>query len=189
MTKTSASLSPTPSPAQIERLAILAEEIGEAIDVVFESMLAGLSHNRTTDNILENLNQEIGDVHAALTLLEQSGDIAPDSRPTGIGVHREDHAERRLPWLGHSLAQMLKIVGKSLRFGLDNRYPDVADAPTNREALADLDAAFRQTAKLLHTEPGALLSGPLIAEAEAAKLVKLRRYTRHQDFSIGKASS
>lgn len=67
------------TPAQIERLAVLSEELGESIQEVGKILRHGyLTHNpydsdKTTNKV--NLEKEIGDILAILSLMDSSNDI------------------------------------------------------------------------------------------------------------------
>ncbi len=70
------------TPAETERLAILAEEMGEAVQVIGKILRHGYeSRNPLNPESLTNreyLELEMGDVLAALFLMEESNDIDSD---------------------------------------------------------------------------------------------------------------
>lgn len=71
------------SPAQSERLALLAEEMGEAIQVIGKILRHGydsrnpLKHDAVTNRWL--LEGELGHVLAAMCLLQESGDLSTEA--------------------------------------------------------------------------------------------------------------
>lgn len=81
------------TPAEAERLAILAEECAEVVQACMKVLRFGYgSHENRAD-----LTREVGDVTAAIRLLTDAGDL---------GVHAVKFAaqaklERMRPWLQH----------------------------------------------------------------------------------------
>lgn len=71
---------PNLTPAQIERLALLAEELGECQHIIGKILRHGLnSTNPTTSDGMTNrdmLERELGDVKAAVHLLVENSDIS-----------------------------------------------------------------------------------------------------------------
>lgn len=66
------------SPAEVERLALAAEEMGEAIQVICKILRHGL-HNTHPESGVKNqalLEMELGDVLYAIDLLRLSGDVS-----------------------------------------------------------------------------------------------------------------
>ena len=66
------------SPAEIERLAILMEEAGEVVQAVGKILRHGYEsrHPVTQSNNRDELQKEIGDLRAAVTMMHNAGDIA-----------------------------------------------------------------------------------------------------------------
>ena len=87
------------SPAQIERLALTAEEMGEAIQVICKILRHGL-HNTHPGSGLGNqtlLEMELGDVLYAIDLLQLSGDVTA----TGVASGKEAKRIRVQQYLYH----------------------------------------------------------------------------------------
>lgn len=93
------------TPAEAERLALLAEECGEVIQAVGKI----LRHGYESRNPLiaegptnrESLERELGDVHAAIILLRNSGDVSGEEiiarcekkqASVGFYMHHQDAA-------------------------------------------------------------------------------------------------
>lgn len=89
------------TPAETERLAILAEEMGEALQVIGKILRHGYeSHNPLNPESLTNreyLELEIGDVQAALILMESAGDVDSDD----IISHMAVKGVKIKKWLHH----------------------------------------------------------------------------------------
>lgn len=68
------------SPAEAERLALLAEEMGEAIQAVGKILRHGYesTHPDGGPTNRESLEWELGDIAAAVTLMCRAGDIESD---------------------------------------------------------------------------------------------------------------
>lgn len=86
-------------PAQLERLALLLEELGEAQQAVGKVLRHGYESSRpggvtTNRNALE---RELGDVLAALELLEVSGDL----RSSAVNGSTRSKLERVRKWMHH----------------------------------------------------------------------------------------
>lgn len=83
------------TPAQAERLAILAEECGEVIQVVGKILRHGYdSHHpiRNVDNI-SMLEQELGDLGAAVFMLAEAKDI--DHRNVEVAIKDKRHRVKK----------------------------------------------------------------------------------------------
>ncbi len=80
------------SPAEYERLALLAEEMGEAIHVIGKVLRHGYeSHNPITDDGLTNrrlLENELGDVRHAMIRLCEAGDLNKET------IHAQAESKR-----------------------------------------------------------------------------------------------
>jgi NTP pyrophosphatase (non-canonical NTP hydrolase) len=92
----------------------------------------------------------------------------------------------RLAILAEECGEIVQIVMKALRHGLDFHHPDSGE--TNRAAicreLGDLDAICRRMSDLGEIDPA------LIQEASERKTVKLRQWTHHQpDSAFGNSST
>lgn len=89
------------TPAQAERLALLAEECGEVVQAVGKILRHGYrSHHpqfRDCDN-RETLEEEIGDLTAAVRLLSDAGDIVGEN----VVQHAESKLERVEEFLHHA---------------------------------------------------------------------------------------
>jgi len=89
------------SPAEAERLALLLEEMGESIQVIGKILRHG--YNSCHPDSLSGpdnrnlLEQELGDVYAAITLLSRSGDVDNDE----INQYQYDKLERVQQYLHH----------------------------------------------------------------------------------------
>lgn len=89
------------SPAEAERLACLAEELGEAIQVIGKILRHGyddwspFDETRTTNR--QNLERELGDISAVCQRMDEEDDIDP------LRVKRAHHAKMaKLPkWTHH----------------------------------------------------------------------------------------
>lgn len=92
------------SPAQAERLALLAEECGEAVQAIGKILRHGLSScsplNHPDDAVRNDvaLAREVGDVFAAVDLLYQAGVL--DARD--VYDARLDKLQRVERWLHHT---------------------------------------------------------------------------------------
>ena len=78
------------SPAEVERLALAAEEMGEAIQVICKILRHGL-HNTHPGSGLRNqtlLEMELGDVLYAIDLLQLSGDVSSAGMDSGKEAKR-----------------------------------------------------------------------------------------------------
>lgn len=89
------------SPAQVERLALLAEEMGEALQVVGKILRHGLnSSNPLIENAPKNfelLEKELGDVTCAISMLCDGGDIDLET----MRRHRLAKHKNVQQWLHH----------------------------------------------------------------------------------------
>ena len=87
--------------AIVERLALLAEELGEAVQVIGKILRHGLDNYNPYDNTKttnqELLQKELGDVYAAIVLLEKYG-VVDRSR---IKEYSKDKLRRVAKWLHH----------------------------------------------------------------------------------------
>ena len=87
------------SNAEAERLAILAEEMGEAIQVIGKILRHGYdSNNPLIENSLTNreeLNKEIGDVELLIYLMAEAKDIDRNS----IDRRRIEKGKKIVKWL------------------------------------------------------------------------------------------
>jgi len=98
-------------PEQVERLALLVEELGEAAQAVGKVLRHGYASfhpNRRVDN-RESLERELGDV-----LLAAAGDISPDdvlaaARVTAESVGQYLHHEQPVP---QALALLARLGGE-----------------------------------------------------------------------------
>jgi len=94
------------SPAEAERLALLAEECAEVIQVVGKILRHGYRSTHPADpNGLDNgelLAQELGDVRAAVTLMLRAGDLDEDL----IEEARDSKLERVGQYLHHNKARL-----------------------------------------------------------------------------------
>ncbi len=92
---------PCLTPAQIERLAILAEELGEAQQAIGKILRHGFfSSNPLVENgpqNYESLERELGDVEFAINLLVKAHDI----REWYIHESRDEKAKKIKPYLHH----------------------------------------------------------------------------------------
>ena len=78
------------SPAEVERLALAAEEMGEAIQVICKILRHGL-HSTHPGSGLRNqtlLEMELGDVLYAIDLLQLSGDVSSAGMDSGKEAKR-----------------------------------------------------------------------------------------------------
>jgi len=70
------------TPAQLERLVLLAEECGEVVQIIGKIIRHGYeSHNPCDDNKTINrelLNKEISHIYVALRLMDEEGDTDDD---------------------------------------------------------------------------------------------------------------
>lgn len=66
------------TPAEVERLALLSEECGEVIQAIGKILRHGYEscHPDSSVTNRENLEREIGDVYAAITILRESEDVS-----------------------------------------------------------------------------------------------------------------
>jgi len=88
------------SPALLERLALLSEECAEVCMIVGKIIRHGYnSYNPDTNECNANLiEQEIGDLFAAIELLEKSDEISMKR----IMIHKEGKLERVKQYLHHN---------------------------------------------------------------------------------------
>jgi NTP pyrophosphatase (non-canonical NTP hydrolase) len=89
------------TPAELERLAILAEEAGEIVQAVNKIIRHGYeSYNPNIPGAptnREDLEREIGDFTAALQSLVNQGDLNPDN----IEMYRKEKVKRVWVYLHH----------------------------------------------------------------------------------------
>lgn len=89
------------TPAQLERLAFLSEELGEAQQAIGKIVRHGYdSYNPlvlTNSNNREDLEKEIGNVFAAVQMLDDRGDITQ----AYIDRYKEAKLESVKKWLHH----------------------------------------------------------------------------------------
>ena len=89
------------SHAQLERLAILAEELGEAQQVVGKIIRHGYeSYNPVVDTGMTNrreLERELGDIALAVSMMTLNGDV----NAAGIEARRKSKAISIQSWLHH----------------------------------------------------------------------------------------
>ena len=87
------------TPAQIELLSLLSEELGEAVQAIGKILRHGYEsvnpHNPYAVKNREHLEKELGDVSAAIKLLCDSGDL------------NIDKIKERTSWKLHSVTQWL----------------------------------------------------------------------------------
>jgi len=85
--------------AEIERLAILAEEMGEAQQVIGKILRHGYQSSHPDTHIVnrELLARELGDVRYAMIALCDAGDVSK----LAIHTYAEHKAERIKPFLHH----------------------------------------------------------------------------------------
>lgn len=88
------------TPAETERLAILAEECSEVIQVVGKILRHGYYsfHPTTKETNIELLEQELGDVQAAIGLMTSRGDVNDFNIYLNIGKK----VDRMQKYLHHS---------------------------------------------------------------------------------------
>lgn len=87
------------TPAQAERLALLLEEVGEAIQVVGKVLRHGYQSTHPNDIIINRslLECKLGDVRAAMILLCDSGDLDKAT----IHAAADDKLKRVKKWMHH----------------------------------------------------------------------------------------
>lgn len=96
------------TPAEAERLACLAEELGEAVQAIGKILRHGYDEwspfddTRTTNR--QSLERELGDISAVCKLMDEEGDIDP------LRIRRAHHAKLvKLPkWTHHQPDSQLK---------------------------------------------------------------------------------
>ena len=94
------------TPAEAERLALLAEECGEVIQAVAKILRHGYESCHPdsadpADNNRVNLEHELGDVMAAVKMMGMACDVSADY----IGDCREDKLQRVNRYLHHAKVQ------------------------------------------------------------------------------------
>lgn len=91
------------TPAEAERLALLLEECGEVIQIIGKTLRHGYeSANPYDEHAVTNrqyLQNELGDVQAAIKLMIDSNDILEDN----IIRATQDKTKRMQRWLHHQL--------------------------------------------------------------------------------------
>lgn len=87
------------TPAQLERLAILAEECGEVVHIIGKIMRHGLDscHPSTMLSNREALTKEMGDVRYAMIALCKAGDIVKDD----VHMYADAKTEKIQQYLHH----------------------------------------------------------------------------------------
>lgn len=89
------------TPAETERLAILAEEMGEAIQVIGKILRHGYeSHNPLLEDSLHNraeLEKEIGDVELIIYMMAEANDINRNA----VDRNRIAKSKKIVKWLHH----------------------------------------------------------------------------------------
>jgi NTP pyrophosphatase (non-canonical NTP hydrolase) len=87
------------SPAEIERLALLAEEMGEAIQVIGKILRHGYEscHPNGGPRNRELLEKELGDVRAAMMIMVKANDLCLDA----IWAHEENKEKNVQRYLHH----------------------------------------------------------------------------------------
>lgn len=97
------------SPAEVERLAIMAEESSEVIQVVCKILRHGYAstHPASPDGPCnrEMLTRELGDVRAAMRLMTEDGDIVPCE----VRQAANEKMERITPYLHHHEGEVYPI--------------------------------------------------------------------------------
>lgn len=87
--------------AQLERLAILAEEMGETLQIIGKIMRHGYeSYNPVVDTGMTNrreLERELGDVYAAIGMLSDAQDVSAH----GVGQRMIEKKRNIKKWLHH----------------------------------------------------------------------------------------
>ena len=89
------------TPAQAERLALLAEECGEVIQMVGKVLRHGYASHHPNDPISSNrmlLGDEVGHVLAVVEMMCEAGDIAKGA----VGFAATQKRERVGRWLHHA---------------------------------------------------------------------------------------
>ena len=89
------------SDAQAERLAVLIEELGEALQAAGKILRHGYeSYNPTVENGVSNrraLERELGDVYAAIQMMGTAEDVSEH----GVGRRMIEKKQGIKPWLHH----------------------------------------------------------------------------------------
>lgn len=87
------------SPAEIERLALLAEECGEVVQVIGKILRHGYEsyHPRGNETNRQLLTSETGDLYAALKMMTDAGDM----KMLEVLDSAEDKAQRVGQYLHH----------------------------------------------------------------------------------------
>jgi NTP pyrophosphatase (non-canonical NTP hydrolase) len=83
------------NPAEVERLALLAEEMGEAIQVIGKILRHGYESTHPNGGLTNRalLEKEMGDVRAALVLMFGANDI--DANRVGLAMHEKRERMRQ----------------------------------------------------------------------------------------------
>lgn len=94
------------TPAEAERLALLAEEMGEALQIIGKVLRHGYeSHNPMLNEGTNRamLTKELGDVTAAMTMMTDAGDLSRGAihdrakrkiEKVGVWMHHQNDGER-----------------------------------------------------------------------------------------------
>lgn len=102
------------SPAEYERLAILAEEMGEALQCIGKVMRHGYeSYNPTVSSSLTNrreLEKELGDVMCAFGMMAAAKDINARSVEQRV-VYKAQKIQKYLHYQGDSVGKNINISG------------------------------------------------------------------------------
>lgn len=160
------------SPAEIERLVMLVEEIAEMIEALFE--------NFSKKGFSATAEQEIADVMAILRLLRANGDLPNDDGE--ISVHSVRSAiPEILTIAGRSL---LKIACKILRHGYENHNPDDPEGLSNRDYLSEVATSFENVVHSLTSNDEWLLQKTILEIGIRKKLMKLKKYSHHQSIDL-----
>ena len=89
------------TPAELERLGLLSEELGEAQQIIGKILRHGYqSYNPFDEHLTTNkalLEKELGDIQYAIKMMLEGGDINDYS----IAKHAEQKAISVIPWLHH----------------------------------------------------------------------------------------
>lgn len=91
------------SDAELERLAVLSEELGEAQQCIGKILRHGYeSYNPVVDTGMTNrreLERELGDVYAAIEMLNYAGDVSAH----GVGQRMIEKKRTIKQWLHHQV--------------------------------------------------------------------------------------
>lgn len=117
------------TPAEIERLALLAEEMGEALQMIGKTLRHGKEscHPDGGESNIENLQKELGDVQFSIQLMQENDDISFAT----INHYANEKRKRVSQYLHHNDVFPLDRCGNACGFQSPYGFVPETDCPVH----------------------------------------------------------